>query len=328
VFNTEAAVSASGSFSTSTNAGGTALWTTGTYTVTASWSNSISTPPITSTSTFHYQATGGNTGTTGNSLVVVADGPSLVYAGQTAQIDALAYWTNGTLAKYASTTAFVYLPSGTLANTFSKVSGSLSLFPYPLPATSPDGFYDVVVVTTTGNNTTAYAQTGFTVNSQVVSVGGLTGITGMLKNISAWGTTITGLSTSIGTINTNLNSLTTSVNSISSMLSTIGNNAQAAATAAQSASTAVTGLQNSITSLQSSIGSLTSSVTTLQSDVTSIQGSITNLAGLSTTVGNLQTSVNNLNSTVSNDQTYILVVAALAVITLVLELAILIRKMS
>jgi len=35
-----------------------------------------------------------------------------------------------------------------------------------------------------------------------------------------------------------------------------------------------------------------------------------------------------MNSTVSNDQTYILVVAALAVITLVLELAILIRKLS
>jgi len=42
----------------------------------------------------------------------------------------------------------------------------------------------------------------------------------------------------------------------------------------------------------------------------------------------LQTSVTNLNSSVSNDQTYILVVAVLAVITLVLELAILIRKLS
>jgi hypothetical protein len=42
----------------------------------------------------------------------------------------------------------------------------------------------------------------------------------------------------------------------------------------------------------------------------------------------LSSSVSSLSSSVSNEQTYILVVAALAVITLVLELAILIRKLS
>jgi hypothetical protein len=49
---------------------------------------------------------------------------------------------------------------------------------------------------------------------------------------------------------------------------------------------------------------------------------------LSTQVTNLQNSLSTTNSDVSNAQTYILVVAALAVITLVLELAILIRKLS
>jgi hypothetical protein len=62
--------------------------------------------------------------------------------------------------------------------------------------------------------------------------------------------------------------------------------------------------------------------------VTSLQTSVNALSGLSGSVASLQTSVTNMNSTVSNDQTYILVVAALAVITLVLELAILIRKLS
>jgi hypothetical protein len=55
---------------------------------------------------------------------------------------------------------------------------------------------------------------------------------------------------------------------------------------------------------------------------------VNGLSGLSSQMTTLQNSVTSLNSSVSNDQTYILVVAVLAILTLVLELAILIRKMS
>jgi hypothetical protein len=83
-------------------------------------------------------------------------------------------------------------------------------------------------------------------------------------------------------------------------------------------------LSSLVTTLSSTVGTISTNVGTIISDI----GSLT------TTVGQVNTNVMNLSNqlpssgTIANTQTYVLVVAVLAAITLVLELAILIRKLS
>jgi methyl-accepting chemotaxis protein len=104
------------------------------------------------------------------------------------------------------------------------------------------------------------------------------------------GTTLQGIVSSLATLTTNLNTLSGNVNTLSG---------------------SVTSLQGSITSIASQVATINTGVTNLGSQV-------------STAATNAQNAVNAVNST----QTYVLVVAVLAAITLVLELAILVRKLS
>ncbi len=90
----------------------------------------------------------------------------------------------------------------------------------------------------------------------------------------------------------------------------------------------ISGLNSALSSLQSAVGSINTAVgglgTTLsniQTTLGNVNTNVNNLSGLST---NLQSATSGINST----QTYVLVVAVLAAITLVLELAILVRKLS
>jgi hypothetical protein len=101
--------------------------------------------------------------------------------------------------------------------------------------------------------------------------------------------------------------------------------------------------QTGFTSISSSLSTLTSNLATLSStlntDYTNLNGQ---LSSLSTSITAMQaavtsasqaasaaeTAANNASSSVSSTQTYVLVVAVLAAITLVLELAILVRKLS
>jgi hypothetical protein len=89
-------------------------------------------------------------------------------------------------------------------------------------------------------------------------------------------------------------------------------------------SSAVSALSGAVSALTSTVGTISTNVGTILSDINS----------LSSTVGQINTNVGTLSSqlpsagTISNTQTYVLVVAVLAAITLVLELAILVRKIS
>jgi hypothetical protein len=101
----------------------------------------------------------------------------------------------------------------------------------------------------------------------------------------------------------------------------------------------VTAIKATQTSQGTIISGLQTSLATLTSSVNSLQGSV---SGLVTTVGSIQTTVNGLGTTISaaasavqsatnavnNSQTYLYVVIALVAITLVLELAIMVRKLS
>jgi hypothetical protein len=86
-----------------------------------------------------------------------------------------------------------------------------------------------------------------------------------------------------------------------------------------------------LSALSSAVSTLTSTVGTISTNVGTI---LSDINSLSSTVGQINTNVGTLSSqlpsagTISNTQTYVLVVAVLAAITLVLELAILVRKIS
>ena len=116
-------------------------------------------------------------------------------------------------------------------------------------------------------------------------------------NESAEQTTLTSITNSLSSMTTSLNSITGSLASITSNLNTLG--------------TAVTGLQTSLTNIGNQISSMNTVV-----------------QGLGTQVSNAASQATNAANNASTVQTYVLVVAVLAAITLVLELAILVRKLS
>jgi len=87
-------------------------------------------------------------------------------------------------------------------------------------------------------------------------------------------------------------------------------------------STAVAAIQNQVTT---TFGGLSTTLSQLQLAATATQDAANKAAAAATT---LSSSVNTIVNGVQSSQTYILVVAALAAITLVLELAILVRKLS
>ena len=127
-------------------------------------------------------------------------------------------------------------------------------------------------------------------------------------------------------------------------------------TAMGSVTSAVSSLSTTITNIQTSLTGISSSITTLTSDVTSLQGSVSGIASQLTSIASQLTSLASAvsgaassassaataaqsaaaaastaasnTSGIGNTTTYVLVVAVLAAITLVLELAILVRKLS
>ena len=109
-------------------------------------------------------------------------------------------------------------------------------------------------------------------------------------------------------------------------------NATQEQTALTSISSALTTLTNNLNTLSGSVNTLQSGVTGIASQVTSIASQVgtinTAVSSLSTQVANAATQATNAANAVSSTQTYVLVVAVLAAITLVLELAILVRKLS
>ncbi|MDE1858424.1 MAG: hypothetical protein KGI26_05110 [Thaumarchaeota archaeon] len=102
-------------------------------------------------------------------------------------------------------------------------------------------------------------------------------------------------------------------------------NFTAQATSESSEATALTAIQNSLGTLSSAVSQLQSSLTSIGTQVGTINSNVQSLGSqITTAANNAQSAANAVSST----QTYVLVVAVLAAITLVLELAILVRKIS
>ena len=128
-----------------------------------------------------------------------------------------------------------------------------------------------------------------------------------VNTILGWGTTIT-------TISTNVNNINTNVETILGWRSTI-----------LSINSTVNGLKTTLGTIQTTLGTITTDLGTITTNLGTVLTSANNAATQATAAAN---AANNAKTSVSDTETYVLVVAVLAAITLVLELAILVRKLD
>jgi trimeric autotransporter adhesin len=95
-----------------------------------------------------------------------------------------------------------------------------------------------------------------------------------------------------------------------------------------SVNTAIAGLATTLGQVQSTLGSINTAVGGLSTAQTNMQTTLGNINTAVQSLSGLSDQLKTATSGISSTQTYVLVVAVLAAITLVLELAILVRKLS
>jgi hypothetical protein len=281
-----------GAFTYNTATGGSADWVSGTYTITATDSFGA-----TGSLTFEYTAAAAPTAGAAQ-LVVQVGATSPVYAGQQVQVMALVSWTNGTLAQsFVKVTAHYHNPSGTPTplGAGMLMARGMYMWTISLPSNAPDGLY-FVMVNANATTTAAWGAAGFTVNSQIASQSGLSSLQ---SSVNSLGTNVT----------KGFASLQSAVTSLSQTLSSL--------------STTVSQLQSSASNLATTLGNIQNQLTSLSNTASSLSSQ---LGTISSKVDNAASQASNAASAVGTTQVYVLIVAALAAITLVLELAILVRK--
>jgi prefoldin subunit 5 len=164
----------------------------------------------------------------------------------------------------------------------------------------------------------------------------LTSITSSLgaiqSSLSGITTTLNSVSTGVSGLSSTLTGISSSLSSIQGSLTTITGDVSGLGTQLTSIQQSATAIQSAASSLTTSVGNLGTQLTGMQSTLTSIQGSLTSIgANAQTAATQATTAATNAANAATNGstaQTYVLVVAVLAAITLVLELAILVRKLS
>jgi hypothetical protein len=286
-----------GAYSYTFVAGGSTMWTTGTYTVNATYGGPGGTGSATSTFTYTASSSGGGSGLSNYFMSVSIQATTPVPQGGAVGISVLTSSPTGTLDDVKTWSPFhIHYPDGTLHNvcqlanstncvgTLTRVHTGFYYVNFTLASSALTGLYSIHAGTTDANGVTGEGLGTFTVVTPSSS-GGSTG-----GGSSTVTTTVTVTSGTGGT----------------------STSSDAAALAA----------------IQTQLGGMS---TTLNGISTGVSGITNTLSGLSTGLANvagMPAQLTALNNSVNNDQTYVLVVAALAAITLVLELAILVRKLS
>ena len=290
--------------------GGSVGWVSGTYTVNATWGFGGVT--ASTTTTYTYAASIGNTGNADYQMGVTIDANSPVNQGATVNIQINTRSPSGSNDATVTFAPFhILFPDGTLHNMCTSATGTTPATPagcigggittihsgfyqtnLVLNSTALPGEYSLMVGTTDANGVKGVNIGGFSVQSPSTST----------SNPDA--AALTQIQNSITGVQSSVNALTGSINTINSGMTTLTND--------------VTGLQTS----------MTASLNTISSGVSGITNTLSGLSTNLTTVNGIGTQLTNLNNAINNNQTYVLVVAALAAITLVLELAILVRKLS
>jgi hypothetical protein len=179
------------------------------------------------------------------------------------------------------------------------------------------GTYSYVLVA----GSSLWAPGTYTVNATYGGTGGTGSATTTFSYAGAMGVSV---STTTTTVTSTL-IVTTATVSVVTVTNSVPSSDAAALTQIQSTLSSIT---TTLGTISSAITALTGSVNTIQTAVTGISTQLTQVSTGIQNVSGISQQLTNLNNAVNNNQTYVLVVAALAAITLVLELAILVRKLS
>jgi uncharacterized protein YoxC len=317
---TAAVATGTGQYQYTFVSGGSTMWVTGTYTVNATYGGPGGTGSTTTTFSYTAIGPGGSGGPAGINVQVTASTPTAAGAQEYVGI-LTSFASNGSLAAVTFQTIHYHTPAGTLTTLCSSATGPAGCtgtfvtihkgfyeINFTAPATAGGYFIHawtngpVVTGVSTGQGQglgqfTVAGTSGTTTGGSGPDATQLTAIQG----------TLTTMQNSLTGIQSGITVLTTGFSSISSSLQTL--------------TTTVNAIPGTISTLQSSVNTISQGVSGLTSQLTSISSNISTVNGIG---GQLTT----LTNAVNNNQTYVLVVAALAAITLVLELAILVRKLS
>ncbi|MGD0395901.1 MAG: hypothetical protein ABSB26_03210 [Nitrososphaerales archaeon] len=145
----------------------------------------------------------------------------------------------------------------------------------------------------------------------------ITNINNNVNTILGWQSTIYGMNTNIGTISSNVGTILGWGPTITDINTHV---------------TTILGWQSTIIDINSTVNGLKATLVTMGGTLTTIINGITSATtaanAAKTSADAASTAATNAKSSVSDTETYVLVVAVLAAITLVLELAILVRKLD
>jgi len=311
----------SGAYTYTFVAGGSTLWVTGTYTVNATYGGPGGTGS--GTATFAYTASsivGGGGGNPTTSITVQVTATTPVAPGGAETVAILTSFTqNGSLAAATFQTIHYHTPAGTLVTLCSSASGPSGCT--GTFTTIHKGFYtiDFTAPQATGGYF-VHAWTNGPTSNQVSSGQGQ-GLGSFTVAAFAGATSTTGGgggNTAVeNQILSNLTNIRTTLSGVSSSLTVVTNGFSSI----NNALTTITTQTQGLSGVQASLNTISTGVSGITNTLSGVSTGLTQLGGIS---GQLTT----LNNAISNNQTYVLVVAALAAITLVLELAILVRKLS
>ena len=299
-----------GAYSYTLVAGGSTMWVSGTFTVNATYGGPGGTGSTTTTFAYTATGTGGGGGSTAVSVQVSASTPAV--AGQQEYVGILTSFAgNGSLAAVTFQTIHYHTPAGTLVTLCSSATGPAGCT--GTFTTIHKGFYTINFTIPASAGTGGYFVHAWT-NAPIVAGQGLASFT---VQTAGSGNGVNPDTAALAQIQTSLTAIQTSISGLSSSIAVL----------TTGFGTLNTGIQQ-VTTNTNGLSGITAQLNTISTGVTGITNTLSGLSTNLTIVNGIGTQLSQLNTAVSNNQTYVLVVAALAAITLVLELAILVRKLS
>jgi hypothetical protein len=161
-------------------------------------------------------------------------------------------------------------------------------------------------------NVTGIVSTSTTLPTSVINA--IYNINTNVETILGWSTTINNINTNVGTILTDVGTINTNVGTINTNVGTI-----------LGWGTKITNINSTVSGLKTTLAAIQTTLGTIVSDVTSASNAA---AAASTAAQAADTAATNTKSAVNDTETYALVLVVLVAITLVLELAVLIRKLD
>ena len=272
--------------------GGSANWVNGNYVVNATYGGPGGSGSTTTTFAYSTTCAGGSCVSTGGNtgLIVQVTASTPTAPGGAEQVAILTSWaSNGSLAAATFQTVHYHTPDNTLVTLCYSAGQSGCTGTF---TTIHKGFYTIDFTLPSGATAGGYFVHAWTSGPQPGQ--------GLGQFTVQTATGPGGQAAALTQIQTTLNGLVSSMAVLTTGFGTIN----------------------------SGIQGTTASLNTISAGVTNIQSTLTALGTNLTTLGAIGAQITTMTNAINNNQTYVLVVAALAAITLVLELAILVRKLS